>query len=212
MALADRRRRTAPPAPAIVDPDENITTTVEQEEPEPAPEPVVAQREPMHSSNVSPEREAAHDAVHDKPRVRTRQRHATVQDSPFDLPRDEIPEGSSYEWKRYSVSGLTADTDPFYLASMRRQGWEPVDPKRHPNWIPDGYDKPYLVRDGLILMERPMELTLEARKEVRDLSRQQVREAEQRLGLAPKDTMTRNFDGVRPQIVKEVGRMIPVEE
>lgn len=212
MVAAATRKRTAPPPAAVIALDEDEQPPTVRID-EPAPEaPRVAIREPMHGSNAAPAREAVHEDAHDKPRVRTRQRHATHQDSPFDIPKEEIPEGSSYEWKRYSVMAQSADHEGFYLAGMRRQGWEPVDPKRHPNWVPEGYDKPYIVREGQILMERPMKLTIEARKEVRDLSRQQVREAEQRLGLTPKDTMTRNFPGIQNGVVKEIGRMIPVEE
>jgi hypothetical protein len=102
--------------------------------------------------------------------------------------------------------------DPFYFASMREQGWEPVNPKAHPNWLPPGYKEPHIIRGGMILMERPVELTQEARKEQRQLSRQQVIEAEQRLGKTPKDTLTRDHAGARPAITKEVGRMIPIED
>lgn len=174
-----------------------------------------ADRSPMHTAAATDNNEPAHDPAHETPRVRTRQRQQTIQ-SPFDIPKDEIPEGSSYEWKRYSVSGNTADHDAFYLASMRRQGWEPVDPRRHPNWVPPGYDKPNIIRDGLILMERPIELTNDARQEMKSLAKTQVKEAEQRLGLSPKvngtDTMTRDHEGVRPRVVKELGRMVAIEE
>lgn len=200
-----RTRKAAPPPPAehIVDP-----APQEAEAPSTAKN---AQREPEHVAAPEP-REPEHDPAHTPPRIRTRQRQATSQDNPFEIPLDEIPEGSSYEWKRFSIHGQSADHDPFYLASMRRQGWEPVDPKRHPNWVPPGYDKPYIIRDGLILMERPVELTQEARAEVRALSKQQMREAEQRLGLTPKDTMTRQHEGVEPRVIKEVMRPIAVEE
>lgn len=167
-----------------------------------------ADRPPQHLS-ATDTREPIHDTAHEKPRVRTRQRRATADDNPFNLPLDEIPEGSTYEWKRFSNVG---QEDPFYLAAQRKQGWEPVDPRKHPTWIPPGYSQPYILRDGLILMERPVELTNEARAEIRQLSRQQVIEAEQRLGMGPKDTLTRDHDGVRPKIVKEIGRMVPIED
>ena len=174
-----------------------------------------ANRTPEHVP-PAPEHIETRDAEHEKPRTRTRQSAATIQSNPFDIPLDEIPPGSSYEWKRYSVSGQTADHDPFYLASMRRQGWEPVDPKRHPTWVPPGFDKPYIIRDGLILMERPIELTQEARDEVRKLSRQQMVEAEQRLGMAPKidgkDTLTRQHKDLNNRVEKQMMRPVAIEE
>jgi len=116
---------------------------------------------------------------------------------------DQIPEGSSYEWKRWSNVGAQ---DPFYIASMRDQGWEPVDPKRHPNWVPPGYNDPYILKGGMILMERPMELTEEAQREARQAAQAQISFQEQRLGITPKDTLSRDL--VKPKIVKEIGRMV----
>jgi hypothetical protein len=145
-----------------------------------------------------------HDTNHDTAR-RTRRRKASAVEDTFYIPVDEIPEGSSYEWKRWTVNGME---DPFYIASMREQGWEPVNPKRHPNWVPPNYKEPFIIKGGQILMERPIELTEEARAESRTQARQQVREAEQRLGKTPKDELER----VAPKITKEIGRMIPVEE
>lgn len=171
-----------------------------------------ADRGPVHIAAATDEREPAHEPAHATPRVRTRQSQATAQANPFDLPTEEIPEGSSYEWKRFSITGQTADHDPFYLSSMRRQGWEPVEPRRHSNWVPPNYDKPYIIRDGLILMERPSGLTDEARLEQKQLANRQMREARERLGLAPKDTMTRDFEGIRPKVQQEYMRPVPIEE
>lgn len=165
-------------------------------------------RAPQHTAQSNP-RETPHVPDHDPARVRTRTRKSTVQDDMFFIPVDEIPEGSSYEWKRYTNVG---EENPFYIAEMRRQGWEPVDPKRHPTWVPPGYKLPYIIKGGQILMERPMSLTLEARAETREMAKTQIREAEQRLGMTPKDTMTRNFDGVEPRIKKELMRPVPIEE
>ena len=172
------------------------------------PRKVNADRQPQHST-MSEVREPERDPVHTEARVRTRQNRATVNDDPFHIPQKEIPEGSSYEWKRYSNVG---EENPFYLAEMRRQGWEPVDPKRHPNWVPPGYDKPNIIRGGLILMERPIELTREAQAEQRGLAKQQMREAEQRLGMTPKDTLTRQHTGVEPKVTKEYFRPVQIEE
>jgi len=164
-----------------------------------------AKRAPQHGIGREEVREPQHLAEH-APERRTRRRKATINDDIFYIPLEEIPEDSSYEWKRWSNLGLE---DPFYIAQMREQGWEPVDPKRHPSWVPPGYNQPHIIKGGQILMERPLELTLEAHREQRQLSKQQTREAEQRLGMAPKDTGTRDLPEVKPRVVKEIGRMIP---
>lgn len=168
----------------------------------------VVPRPQMRTTRVD-SREPQHDANHEAPRLRTRRKKATINEDVFYIPTDEIPEGSSYEWKRWSNLG---QEDPFYIAQMREQGWEPVNPKRHPNWVPPGYNQPFIIKGGQILMERPIELTEEARDEQRQLAKRQIREAEQRLGLAPKDTGTRSLPEIAPRVVKEVGRMVPTAE
>lgn len=168
----------------------------------------VAPRAAAHAPNRVDARVDAHVEEHEEPRKRTRRRKATVSENPYYIPLEEIPEGLSYEWKRWSVIG---QTDPFYIAQQREQGWEPVPPKRHPNWVPPGYNEPHIIKGGMILMDRPIELTLEAKKELRQLSRTQVREAEQRLGMTPKGELSRDADDrVRPRITKEIGRMVPI--
>jgi hypothetical protein len=156
--------------------------------------------------------EPEHAAAHVNTRLRKRSRNSTLnREDPFYVNMAAIPADVSVEWKR--VSNVGAE-DPFYIARMREQGWEPVDPREHPDWVPvpPGYDKNTIIKEGLILMERPMELTREAQAENKMAAEQQVREAEQRLGKTPKDTATRDLPEVAPRIHKEVGRMIAVEE
>lgn len=153
-------------------------------------------------------REPQREPVHGEAR-RMRRRRSTVNDDMFYIPVEEIPEGSSYEWKRYSVLG---EEQPFYLAQMREQGWEPVNPKRHPNWVPPGYSQPHIIKGGLILMERPIELTEEARREARFEAKRQTRDAEERLGKTQPGELTRDHDGVKPRLVKEYVRPMVVEE
>ena len=168
---------------------------------------VNARRAPVHQARVVDQR--VDDHVSDHAPARTRRRKATVNEDQFFIPVEEIPKGSSYEWKRWSISG---QTDPFYIAQMREQGWEPVNPKRHPTWVPPGYSEPHIIKGGMILMERPAELTLEARKELQTLSKQQVKEAEQRLGMTPKGELTRELNEVAPRISKEMMRMVVEED
>lgn len=142
--------------------------------------------------------------------TRVRKRKFQAGEDRFGIPVDEIPEGSSYEWKRWSVNG---EEQPFYLANMREQGWEPVEPRRHPNWLPENYDRPHIIKEGLILMERPMELTLEAREETRKLSLRQVRDQMAQLGQAPPGTGPRDVDPrIAPSVKTEMMRQISVQE
>lgn len=159
-----------------------------------------ARREPLHAARGSVHAELrAGEGVHSPARIR--RRRSNVVEDPFYIPLDEIPEGLSYEWKRYSVAG---QEDPFYIAGMREQGWEPVNPKVHPNWVPPGYKEPHIIKGGQILMERPMELTKEAIAERKHNAKQQIRDAESRLGKADAGELARE----RPQIVKEYMRPV----
>jgi len=167
----------------------------------PSPPPVHA---PEHRADGS---QAQHQPEHQPERKRTRVRNAAFE-NPYDLPLDEIPGDSSYEWKRWSVVG---QHDPFYISQMRKQGWEPVDPKRHPNWVPPGYKESSIIKGGMILMERPKYLTEEAQEEMKTAARREVSMAEQRLGMTPKGEATRDHPDVRPRISKEMVRMV-VEE
>lgn len=169
------------------------------------------QRVPAHVS-AAEQHEPEHEAEHIAPRERKRTRNSTInREDEFYVNLAAIPDDITVEWKRMSTVG---EENPFYIARMREQGWEPVNPLDHPDWVPvpPGYDKTSVIKGGLILMERPKELTDEARREMKTLAKQQVREAEQRLGQTPKDTMTRDHEGAKPRLVKEIMRPVAIEE
>ena len=87
------------------------------------------------------------------------------------------PDGWSYEWKVKSVLGYV---DAAYLQKMARSGWEPVDVSRHPDMLARGAVGA-IERDGMVLCERPAEITNEIK--ARDLrnARAQVRMKEGQL-------------------------------
>jgi hypothetical protein len=93
-----------------------------------------------------------------------------------------IPDGWSYEWKTQTVLG---QENPSYQVSLARKGWEAVPRTRHPEMMPANFKGAHIERDGQILMERPLELTNEAK--ARDLrnARDQVRQKEAQLHGAP---------------------------
>ena len=129
----------------------------------------------------------------------------------FFIPDNLKPEGISLEWKRHSVYGAE---DPYYIASMKRQGWEPVHAEDIPELVPEGMTGPIL-KEGLGLFARPQKLTDDANAERNAAARRQVkdREAANRGTLAPgttvQDVNTRHGKG---GLTEEVMRPIPVEE
>lgn len=166
-------------------------------------------RESQHQARVVDKKLPEHVIEHDKPRTRTRRKNFTGNPDKFYIPMEEIPQGLTYEWKRWTNMG---EHDAAYIAEQMSQGWEPVPAKRHPHWNPPGYNEPHIIRHGMILMDRPEELTEEFKREMRQLSKRQVRDQEARLGKAGDGEATRDFDGVRPKLTKEYFRAVPVEE
>lgn len=168
-----------------------------------------AQRVPSHAPDHIPETHIPeHEVEKTNARIRTRKRNSSMdRDDPLYVNLAAVPDDISLNWKRFATVG---EENPFYLASLREQGWEPVNPLEHPDWvpIPPGYDKPFIIKNGLILMERPMALTREAEAEMRQDARQQIKEAEQRLGKGGDNEMDRS----KPKLVKEMMRPIQVEE
>jgi hypothetical protein len=99
----------------------------------------------------------------------------------FFIDPSDIPEGWSYEWKRRTVLGAE---DPAYQVALARAGWEPVPTSRHPSYMPMGGDYPFIERKGMILMERPLEITDDARSTELRKARMQVRQKEAQLNSA----------------------------
>jgi hypothetical protein len=100
-----------------------------------------------------------------------------------------IPDGWSYEWKRHLLLGKA---DPSYEVSLAHKGWEAVPRSRHPEMMPDSDRGETIERDGQILMERPLEITNEAKARELAKARGQVREKEIQLGAAPAGQFERN--------------------
>jgi hypothetical protein len=157
--------------------------------------------EPMNQqASASPRAAARSEPVREG--IRQRKRKGGGSSDRFHIDPSAIPAGTSYEWKRHKLLGAS---DPAYDVENREQGWEPVDVSRHPNFMPDGHQGA-IIRDGLILMERPMELTREAQEEDRVNALSAVRAKEAQLSGAPAGTMER----VKPTVNK--GYDMPMDE
>ena len=125
----------------------------------------------------------------------------------FFIPLEIIPEGWTYEWKRKLLVG---QEDPSYQVNLARQGWEPVPASRHRSMMPEGHYNT-IERDGMILMERPKEITDEYRAMERRKAALQVRQKEQQLAGAPEGQFGRDDPRVQPKIKKNF-EPIPIDE
>jgi hypothetical protein len=177
-----------------------------------ATKPVKSAKEMLETVKAAPavDRPPLRPELRDDPVARARARAAQIRESLGDSGLDEgedrfrvnqntVPEGWVYEWKRKTVLG---QPDPAYEVELARKGWEPVPASRHPEMMPIGKGYDNIERDGMILMERPKELTDEARDVELRKARAQVRSKEQQLTNAPEGTMTRDHAKVRPSISK----------
>jgi hypothetical protein len=101
------------------------------------------------------------------------------------------PQGMTYEWKRKTIFG---QEDQENLINLEQNGWEPVPSERHPELSGRrAVAGAEIVRGGLVLMERPEEITDEARDMDTFAARHQVAAQVQRLGLEGKRAAGKGF-------------------
>lgn len=152
------------------------------------------------------------------PRERAARRAAELRDhgalneeavDKYAIPRDMIPDGWDYEWKRRTVYGKE---DPSYQVSIARAGWEEVPADRHPSFMPKGWNGSTIERDGLVLMERPKEISDEARRRDQRNARLQVQQKEAELNGAPAGTLPRDQDARTKARINKGWESMPVPE
>ena len=112
-------------------------------------------------------------------------RRTTVGDA-FEVPKNEIPSGWSYQWNTVTVLNKeTKDIERGDLL-MHENGWRPGPASRHPGrWTPPGFEGSIII-NGLRLEERPMSLTKEAAAEDQMRAKAQVRDRTDALRLTQK--------------------------
>lgn len=151
--------------------------------------------------------------MEDDPRARAARRAAEIREhlgDGLDEGIDEFrapppPAGWHYEWKRHTIVGME---DATYQVELRRQGWDPVPASRHPEMMPMDAKSANIMRKGMILMERPLELVEEARLAERRRALSQVRAKEAQLSGTPEGGLGhRDHAQVKPKINKSFEAM-----
>jgi hypothetical protein len=134
----------------------------------------------------------------DDPRARAARRAAEIKGhigsldegtDEFWIDPSSIPDGWSYEWKRHTIYN---QEDPSYQVHLARMGWEAVPANRHPEMMPAGDTSNVILRKGMVLMERPLEITSEAKAIELRRARAQVRAKEDQLAAAPQGQFERS--------------------
>jgi hypothetical protein len=121
-----------------------------------------------------------------------------VDDGVDDYRTPKAPDGWTYEWKRKTILN---QEDPAYMTALARTGWEPVPATRHPEMMPIGAMHS-IERKGMILMERPAEITRQFEEADKRRARLQMRAKEEQLGSAPQGQFERNHAQAAPKINK----------
>jgi hypothetical protein len=154
----------------------------------------------------------------DDPRARAAKRAAEIRGHLGDLDEgtDEfyidpscIPSGWTYEWKMRTVLN---QENPSYQVHLARMGWEPVPASRHPEMMPAGFTQKTIERKGMVLMERPKEITDEARSIEMRRARQQVKAKEEQLAAAGPGQFERSNKDASLVKVKKSYEPMPVPE
>ena len=118
-----------------------------------------------------------------------------------------IPAGWSYEWKTHTV--LNAE-NPGYQVTLARRGWEAVPAYRHPEMMPANYKGNTIDREGQRLMERPLEITEEAKALDKRRAREQVQQKEAQLSGTPQGTFERDNKGTPLVNIKKSYEAMPI--
>lgn len=115
----------------------------------------------------------------------------------------EAPTGWTYEWKTHTVFNKTF---PHYTNQLLRSGWSPVPANRHRELLFPEYADESIIIEGLMLMERPKELTERRRMRERIKATDQVRNSEAKLVEAPPGTAPRDSHRkTQPRVGSSVG-------
>ena len=158
-------------------------------------EPIAKVEEPVYAPSRPEMRPTMRE---EDPRARAARRAAELRDhlgeepdgtDEFYIDPNDIPDGWDYEWKARFVMNQEQAT---HILALRRAGWEEVPTSRHPSYMPMNSDAPYIERKGMVLMERPKEITDDARARELRKARLQVRHKEEQLNSAAGGQFDRN--------------------
>ena len=174
--------------------------------------------EDLVSAQTGPERAPLRPEMRDEdPRERAAQRAAQIMGTgvlddegsdDYRLDEGTVPPGWDYEWKNLTVTGMDMSS---YQSQMRRTGWEAVPANRHPHMMAPGHKGAYIERKGMILMERPLEVTEAVRAADLRRARVQVRAKEEQLTAAPQGQFERRkSDGTSLAKVNRSYESIPI--
>lgn len=149
-------------------------------------------REPLRETVRDPIRPTGNEVVGRDGTILSRKRGSNVDR--FYIPDHLIPAGYTYEWKREFLYGQRDDA---HITHLHDNGWRPVVHGAHKGYFSSVSDPTEIIRrDGMMLMERPAELTRQAREEDFQAAQMLVEAQKQQLtGAIPQ-----GFKGTTPSL------------
>jgi hypothetical protein len=111
----------------------------------------------------------------------------------FFVPPEIIPDGWTYEWKNWTIHNKE---DAGYVNGFLRTGWSFVPAKRpgHEIFLPSNWKEDAIIKDQMVLVERPTEICELVKSRMLKHAREQVRIKDDQLNskLAPGMDRTNN--------------------
>lgn len=127
----------------------------------------------------------------------------------FNIPAEWIPPGFTYEGKRVEVAGKRDEQN---YREVYSAGWRPVPATRHPELCAVGFTGDTIIKNGLMLMERPTVLVKESVERDNGEARRAVQDKEAQLGKGTPGTLTDRQDSrFRAKATISYGPAIPQE-
>lgn len=105
-------------------------------------------------------------------------RHDSYIDK-FEIPKEVVPEGWTYEWKTYSVYGQVETAN---ISAKRKLGWEPVQTEDHPDDFIGYHVDGQIINEGQILMMIPSVIAYEMRQANTSRANSQVLDKRKAMG------------------------------
>lgn len=197
MSKAPRQaaRQPAPTAKGVlIDDDGDGVEAMSSDLPQPQVEPVRAAREPV---KLKPGEFLGRNGE-----VLSLKRKP--DQNPFEIPAHLMDPEYTYEWKRYSVYGKQ---DTVHQVSLAENGWRPVNVEPSSPfagyYMPADY-KGAIIREDLMLMERPKGLTNMVREQERQRAVDQIRASQQRYTSKQGVETPKGFTTANPNVPSRI--------
>lgn len=131
------------------------------------------------------------------------------QGDKFFIAASDVPDGMSYQWIAVTVDGAEQRNS---MQGFEMNGWRPVKMHRYPGrygpaLLNGRKNESPIILDGLMLVERPIELTIEAREEELKAAHQLIRTRNEQFAPKLPGALDRDRRGTGLRAKRSIDRM-----